>query len=261
VESPAEEVVVSLRLLLARVLLVLAGGLGGGLAVVGGVTLHGAGVLAIAVAGGLAGCLAAGITRDAPAGRRATSDAAGRAAVGTVLGLLVVAGSAAVAGRAAPVPVVLLAALLGPAWWARRSARPVLPPPDAATPPRGAVPPATHPPARRGLHPAGRGTVQSGGPPSAVVPPAPALPPAAAMPVPELSREWRRTAAALESAVDPAERARVVRRRGEVLDELERRDPAGFARWLAAGASADTFPVRPLRGDSASGPGGPAPLA
>jgi hypothetical protein len=34
-----------------------------------------------------------------------------------------------------------------------------------------------------------------------------------------------------------------VRRRQEALDELERRDPAGFARWLASGATVDDDPT------------------
>jgi hypothetical protein len=101
--------------------------------------------------------------------------------------------------------------------------------------------------------------VAAAGPPPAPALPAAALPPAAGMSVEELSREWRRTASALESGADPAGRAQLVRRRGEVLDELERRDPVGFARWLAGGASAGDYPVGHLRGDSAAGPGpGPA---
>jgi len=237
---------VPLRRLLARVSLVLAVALATGLAVVGGISLHGEGVVAVVLAGVTAGCLTA-IARDRSPGRRTAADAAWRAAVGTVVALLAFAGSLAVAGPAAPVLVVLGLGLVGPAWWARRAAPPVVRPPAAATRPAGPASP--HPAARRGPHPSGRGIVPAGGPPSAV------LPPAAGMPVEELTREWRRTAAVLEHAVDPAARALVVRRRGEVLDELERRDPAGFARWLAGGASAEEYPVRHLRGDSATGPG------
>jgi hypothetical protein len=40
----------------------------------------------------------------------------------------------------------------------------------------------------------------------------------------------------------------VVRRRQEVLDEVERRDPTGFARWLAAGAPAGGGPGALLSG-------------
>ena len=46
-------------------------------------------------------------------------------------------------------------------------------------------------------------------------------------------------------------------RREEALDELERRDPAGFARWLAAGPTLASDPAGyvhggPLRGDPAA---------
>jgi hypothetical protein len=163
---------VSLRLVSARISLLSAALLRGGLAAVGGGTLHGAGVLAVAVAGAL-------VIREP-----------------------------------------------------------------------GAVPPASYQPARHGLRPSGRGAAPAGGPPSAV------LPPAAGMLVAGLSREWRRTAAVLDAAaVDPVESAQVVRRRGEVLDELERRDPAGFARWVAGGASAVDHPVHHRPGDPADGPG------
>ena len=230
--------------LLARACSLLALLLVGGLAVVGGVSLHGAGVLAVALAGVVAGCLGAGLARERPPvpGRRSVADAAWRAAIGTVATFLVLAGSAVVGGRAAPVLVVGCLGLLGLAWWARRRASGVRPAPPAPHPGTAL------PPARRGLHPSGRGAAPSGEPLAA-------LPPAAGLPVEELSREWRRTAAVLESAADATTRARVVRRRGEVLDELERRDPAGFAHWLANGASSDDYPVRHLRGDSAAGPG------
>jgi hypothetical protein len=46
-----------------------------------------------------------------------------------------------------------------------------------------------------------------------------------------------------------------VQRRVAALDELERRDPAGFARWLAAGATAGSNPAQYLRGDSSAGSG------
>ena len=238
-----------LRHLLARASSLLATALVGGLAVVGGISLHGAGVLAVALAGVVAGSLAAGIARERPPapGRRTVADAAWRAAIGTVTTFLVLAGSAVVAGRAAPVLVVACLGLLALAWWARRGATPV-PPPAAAAPRTVVQLPPAHP-ARRGPHPSGRAVESLGGLPAA------ALPPASGMALEELSREWRRTATVLESTADAAGRALLVRRRGEVLDELERRDPAGFARWLAGGASADDYPVRHLRGDSATGPG------
>ena len=57
--------------------------------------------------------------------------------------------------------------------------------------------------------------------------------------------------------LDAAARAALVARREEALDELERRDPAGFARWLAAGPTLASDPAGyvhggPLRGDPAA---------
>jgi hypothetical protein len=244
---------------LTRAAVLLAAALVGGTALVGGVSLHGAGVLAVALAGVLAGCVGAGVARDSASARprRAVADAARRAAVGTVLVLLVLAGSVVLAGRAAPVVVVLCAGSAALARWLRRrpagGRRPraaTAPPATTAQPAadqpaaRPAVPPVT----RRSPHPSERGSLPDGAP-------RPAIPPVATSSVEDLGREWQRTAAVLETVVDPEVRAQVVRRRGEVLDELERRDPAGFARWLASGASVDGSPARYLRGDSTAGPG------
>jgi hypothetical protein len=82
-----------------------------------------------------------------------------------------------------------------------------------------------------------------------------AQPPLQDLTLAELGREWQRTAAALESTTDPATREVLVRRRREALDELERRDPAGFTRWLTGGSTVDGDPARHLRGDRSGGPG------
>jgi hypothetical protein len=82
-----------------------------------------------------------------------------------------------------------------------------------------------------------------------------ARPPVRDLSLEELGREWQRTAAALSTTTDPAAREQLVRRRQEALDELERRDPAGVARWLSGGATVDGDPARHLRGDQAAGPG------
>jgi hypothetical protein len=96
--------------------------------------------------------------------------------------------------------------------------------------------------ARHAAHPAVRAAAQS-------------RPPVQHLSLPELGREWQRTAAALAATTDPATREVLARRRQEALDELERRDPAGIARWLSAGATVDGDPARHLRGDQAAGPG------
>ena len=57
-----------------------------------------------------------------------------------------------------------------------------------------------------------------------------------------LALEWRRTTAALATRLTSAAQQAVVQRRAEVLDEIERRNPAGFERWLSAGSAPDGDP-------------------
>ncbi|SEP07411.1 hypothetical protein [Amycolatopsis saalfeldensis] len=72
------------------------------------------------------------------------------------------------------------------------------------------------------------------------------LPPlvAADLATDELCVAWRRSYLELLRAVDEPSRQRVVRQRQEYLDELERRDSLGFARWLDSGARAGSDPRR-----------------
>jgi hypothetical protein len=72
------------------------------------------------------------------------------------------------------------------------------------------------------------------------------------LPVPQLStralgQEWVRTSAVLAGRLDPAMRAALVRRREEALDELELRDPVGFARWLLDGPVPGSDPADYVR--------------
>jgi hypothetical protein len=60
----------------------------------------------------------------------------------------------------------------------------------------------------------------------------------------ELCVAWRRSYLELLRAVDEPTRQRVVVQRQEYLDELERRDSLGFARWLDSGARAGSDPRR-----------------
>ena len=62
----------------------------------------------------------------------------------------------------------------------------------------------------------------------------------------ELCLAWRRSYLELLRATDDPTRQRVVRLRREYLDELERRDREGFARWLGSGARAGSDPQRYL---------------
>jgi hypothetical protein len=165
--------------------------------------------------------------------------------------VLVAAVAAVVAGAVALVGVVALVALAAGAGavlltWGARAAVRTARPGRRRTPAGGAgQPPArlpAHLSARHAAHPSVRAAAL-------------ARPPVGDLSLDELGREWQRTAAALAATTDPAARELLVRRRQEALDELERRDPAGVARWLSRGATVDGDPARHLRGDQAAGPG------
>ncbi|MCW2584156.1 MAG: conserved rane protein of unknown function [Klenkia sp.] len=87
-------------------------------------------------------------------------------------------------------------------------------------------------------------------PPTPVASAPPLLTPVTDLSTDALGREWLRTAGALGAELEPGTRQHVVRRRQDTLDELERRDPAGFARWLADGARVDSDPASWVRGDA-----------
>ena len=214
---------------------------GSSLAVLGGLGLEPAGRVAVVVAGMLAACIAVGIARDLPRpDRRPAAESAVQAAACTVGGLLVLAGVAALAGGV----LAVLAAVAGVGTWmvvraARPPARPASPPAPAPWPAAGVevlllpVPPEA---TDRGSSPSRPSTLST----------------------PELGREWVRTTAALGGRLSPVERQALVRRREETLDELERRDPAGFARWLAEAPALSTDPAdyvhgSPVQNDPAAG--------
>ena len=208
------------RSLLARSALALLVLAGGALAAVGGVALGPSGLVAVLLAAVLATCIAAGLSREGegPASRQAATEARLRTAGGTLAVLLVLAGSVVVAGGGLTVLLAgcLAGVLLGR--WAVRSAR------RRRTPLAPVVP----------LHGTDAGWAR-------------------ALSVPALGQEWLRTSAALPSTREPLARQELVRRRQEALDELERRDPAGFARWLADGATVDSDPAAYVSGDPAAG--------
>jgi len=56
----------------------------------------------------------------------------------------------------------------------------------------------------------------------------------------DLARRWRSTTIAVQSTWrTPAEVLIVVQERQRLLDEIDRRDPEGFSRWLTGGAAHD----------------------
>jgi hypothetical protein len=205
----------------------------GALAVAGGLELRGPGLIAVAVAGALAGCLAMGIAREAPGtDRRSAMDAAVQTAGWTVGALLVLSGTALVLGgvAAALAGVVLVIGLVLYALVRVARANRVA-----------------------GLTAA----APDGTPPAAQVvrlsPAAEAAGPVRDLSTRDLGREWLRTGRLLSGGLRPADRVAVVRRRQEALDELELRDPAGFARWLAAGPGASSDPADYVHGDWTAG--------
>lgn len=64
----------------------------------------------------------------------------------------------------------------------------------------------------------------------------------------ELCQAWRTSSHALKKqGADLTQQAQLVTIRQEYLDELERRNPAGFLRWLAADAQPNSDPTQYLR--------------
>jgi hypothetical protein len=210
-----------------RALLVVGLLVGAVFAAVGGLALRAPGVIAVGVAGLLAGLTAAAIAHDAPRHTlRTTVESAVLAAAGTVGGLLVVSGTAAMLGG--PVTVGLLAAVVLAVLL--RSGRRA----DAAS--------GTARRARRAeVVPLPVASVQGDSGPVSVLSTA------------ALGREWLRTTAALAAGVDAAARRAIVERREATLDELERRDPVGFGRWLSDGPSPDSDPSEYVRGGPVPG--------
>ena len=187
---------------ICRIAALVAAGL---LACVGIVVLPTTGIIAI-VAGGT--CLGLYLTNAvAPEGGRRADGAGGRTASVIVLAGLAVAGLVAVVGAAllSIVPVVLLAVA---GWLWRRHAT-------------------------RGVDPAGGPVDRATAPGADVVD----VPPNAS--TPELCRAWCRSARQLGALPPGPARWRVAETRRALLEELERRDPAGVDRWLRAGAAGD----------------------
>jgi len=71
-------------------------------------------------------------------------------------------------------------------------------------------------------------------------------PPMPTLPTPDLCWEWRRSYLTVTRASKPDELVRIIALRAAYLDELERRDPTGFRRWLDSGARAASDPGRYL---------------
>jgi hypothetical protein len=201
------------------------------LAVASSVVLHGAVVVVVLLAAGVA----AGAGFVAPNdGRAAAVEWAWKAAAATVAVIVLVTGVVVLAGGVVAALVSGLAAVVVGALRLLK----------------------TRSAGRDGAQPRGATPVTGAGNE------APALaaswasllqPPVSLLGISDLGSEWLRTTSALASPVESATRQQIIERRQETLDELERRDPAGFARWLAAGAAGDSDPATFLREDRTTG--------
>jgi hypothetical protein len=196
------------------------------------VVLHGAALVAVGFAGAIAAAVAAAATSGA-GNRAAVVAALWKAAATTVGVIMLVVGVVVLAGGVVAALVSGLA-VVGGAGWLLRARR------------------ARHAGARAQGRPAGRA---DDGPAPALL--APWLggrqPPVSLLPTAVLGSEWLRTTQTLVCRLDPDLRQAILRRRQEILDELDRRDPAGFARWLAAGAAADSDPAPFVRDSRSTG--------
>ena len=206
-----------------RPALVLAAPFAAVLAVVGGLALDGSAVVGLGVVTALVGGAWAGAAWEESRAGDLALVAGVRAAVRTGGGLLVLCGAALLVGTA--LTLLAGALLAGAAVVLRR------PDPGRAAPsgPLLADEPEV-PVVLSPLHPAAPSfRIGSAGTARTV------LPPVRVLSSRSLGEEWLRTTALLDAAPDPLTREAVAARRAAVLDELERRDPEGFARWLAAG--------------------------
>ena len=202
---------------LPRLLLWTGAVVGAGLAVIGGLALRPPGLVAVGLGALVAACLAAGVARESRPGKQAIVDAAWKAGAATVGVLLVLSGTAVLGGAVLTLVIAGVAVGTGTVVWLVRSS------------------PRTSASAAAARQPA--------------VP----LPPVSSLSTEALGREWVRTTTALSGPLDAPTREAIVVRRQQTLDELERRDPDGFARWLSGVPLPGSDPSGDLRhGDAAA---------
>lgn len=205
------------------------------LAVVGALALRGPGLATVLVTAAVVGAVTAGMVgEESGARRRRALDAGGRAAGWTAGVLLLLAGLAALAGAVVTLLVAGLVTAVAVTVHLRRgrarsraAARPA-PRPSPSAPPR---------------------------PVRLEKPPALPRPSVGGLSARALGEEWLRTTTLLEAGIGPALRRSVVDRRGAILDELERRDGAGVARWLSEVPSPGSNPADHVRDLPAAGSG------
>jgi hypothetical protein len=201
------------------------------LALASSVVLHGADVVVVLLGAGLAACVGYMLNDD---GRPAAVERACKAAAATVAVIVLFTGVAVLAGGAVATLVSLAAVATGGALYVLKTRRA----------------------GRDGARALAAAPVTDAGKSSSALAASwvsPWQPPVSLLGTSDLGIEWLRTTSALASPVESAARQQIVRRRQETLDELERRDPAGFARWLVAGAATDSDPATFVRGERTTG--------
>jgi hypothetical protein len=155
----------------------------------------------------------------------------------TMAASMVAVGLTFLLGVGAVVVIAVLLAVVGIAGWRRRRAGR-----DAirvlVTVPRYADRAAQRVPTRAG-------DLASGAPAPALIPPGGSE----ALATAQLCRAWQRSYWQLHDLPPGPDRSHVAALRHSLLDELERRDPDGFARWLDTVPRASSDPSRFLRRD------------
>lgn len=224
-----------------RPALVLAAPFAAVLAVVGALALDGSAVFGLGVATALVGAAWAGAAWEESRAGDLALVAGARAAARTGGGLLVVCGAALLVGTAT---TLIAGALLAVAAVVFRRPGPGRAAPAGAPladEPEGPV-------VLSPLHPAAPSfRIGAAGSPRTV------LPPVRVLSSRSLGEEWLRTTALLDASPEPATREAVAARRASVLDELERRDPEGVARWLALGSDRGGNPAEFLSDEPGAG--------
>jgi hypothetical protein len=200
------------------------------LALAGGIVLNGSRLILVAMAGAMAAGVGYGATNTS---RAASIAGAWKAAAGTVAAIFVIAGAVVLASGAVVWAVGGVAVVMaGGLWllttgWKKHFGRGT----PCPTPPPDDDPAALLPLVRQS-----RSHIS-----------------VSLLPTAALGSEWLRTSLALASGLEPSARHAIIRRRAETLDELERRDPVGFARWLAAGPTTGNDPAAFVHGDRTLG--------
>jgi len=221
--------------------LVLAAPFAAVLAVVGGLALDGSAVLGLGVVTALVGAAWAGAAWEESRVRELALVAGARAAVRTGGGLLVVCGAAVLVGTAATLVAGALLATAAVVLHRPDQGRAAPAQASFADEPEGPV-------VLSPLHPAAP-TFRIGSAGSART----VLPPVRILSSRSLGEEWLRTTAVMDASPEPSTREAVAARRASVLDELERRDPEGFARWLAQDTHGASNPAEFLGEDPRAG--------